>query len=334
MNFPLSLLFKRCITTDHDYGCNNADSTYEFSRESGMAFVGFLGESISSPMHRRARRGQGAYGVKVFDFARPQGQVVVPDHEAQIDPDLDGVLSDAPSYSNKSVAVFVLDIRTHKIPWKKGSAACLPDYDGDFLGEQQWLWFETAIRRSRAAVNVVVNGLQVHANIFPNANVAEAWGKFPVAQQRLYDAVLQEGVEAPILISGDVHMTQFMRKDCTPRGTPGDSPRSLVEFTTSGMTHSWGTLSSPLRGGIESKPSWLQYYHSFVAQAFMTLHHHLCPRTDLMKADKSAITSGVLDNGAVKGLQYSLAKNFGGEYPFDAPSMDCMDDIGWHGLHG
>jgi hypothetical protein len=239
----IRLLFFSLIYKDHDYGCNNADSTYEFSRESGISFVEFLGLPKSSAMSARARQGLGVYGVKVFDFSRPRGQEGLSDLEARIDPDMDGVFDDVPtglpSYSmNHSVAVFVLDVRTNKSPWKKGKEAYRPDYEGDFLGEAQWQWFETAIRRSRAAVNVIVNGLQVHSNLYPDPNVAEAWGKFPTSQQRLYNIVLQEGIKAPILISGDVHMTQFMRKDCISNQ---DDPvvrrkqRALIEMTTSGM---------------------------------------------------------------------------------------------------
>lgn len=222
--------------SDHDYGCNNGDSTFEHGRESGMAFVDFLGLPEGSAMRRRAYRGHGVYGVKLFDFSRPAGQEEVPDAEARIDPDVVGAPGDSTlTYSaTHSVAVFVLDVRTNKSPWSKDRSKT--DYEGDFLGERQWWWFENAIRNSRAAVNVVVNGLQVHANIIGDPNIAEAWGKFPSAQQRLYDALLQDGVESPVLISGDVHMTELSRKDCIPaNGLAIETPRPLVEMTTSGM---------------------------------------------------------------------------------------------------
>jgi len=309
---------------DHDYGCNNADRTYEFRYESGMAFVNFLGQPHDSPMFMRARDGYGVYGVKLFDFDRPEGRREVDDREAGIDPDIvypeDHDYSFVPSYSNKTVAVFVLDIRTHKSPWKTGSAAYLPDYEGDFLGERQWKWFETALKRSRASVNVVVNGLQVHANRFPNGNIAEAWGKFPRAQQRLFDALLQDGVQSPILISGDVHMTQMMRKDCVRKEDYDATPRPLVEMTTSGMPHSWGSITSPPRSDPKYKPGWSQRYRSFVARTMMNTMHLVCPWTDVIEFPYDVM---VPDNGVGKGighalpkLQYNLEKNFG-ELEFD-----------------
>ena len=298
--------------SDHDYGCNNADGTFAFKRESAQAYVDFIGESRDSPMSRRARAGHGVYGVKLFDFDRPEGQHLVPDHEAGIDPDIE-LQPHSQGFSwNKTVAVFVLDCRTHKTPWKKGFAAYRPDYEGDFLGERQWNWFETAISRSKASVNVVVNGLQIHGDRFPDGNVAEAWGKYPRAQQRLFDAMLQDGVEAPILISGDVHMAQLSRKDCSSRST--GRVKSLVEMTTSGMTHSWGSLSSPPTDDPSSKPTIYQRYQSFLSGSMMQLLHLISPWTELMvsetASDGSLHESGGAE-GATTGKQYSLEKNFG-----------------------
>ncbi|CAB9496460.1 PhoD-like phosphatase [Seminavis robusta] len=312
---------------DHDYGCNNADKTFEHRYEAGLEFVEFLGQPADSPMSRRAQAGMGVYGVKLFDFARPKGQQEVPDEEALIDPHvLDNGNATAvpvfPAYSNQSVAVFVLDVRSNKSPWKQGSAAYIPDFEGDMLGEDQWQWFEAAISRSRAAVNVVVSGLQHHANIFPEPNIAESWTRFPSSQQRLFDAMLQDGVQAPILVSGDVHMSQLMRKDCARIDGTSKQRRSLVEMTTSGMTHSWGTVSSPPLSNPNEKPSLQERYKSFAARVTMHVLHAVSPWTDLLVSQPSTeeATAGLFPNGggegAKDGLQYSLEKNFG-ELEFD-----------------
>ena len=288
-----------------------------------MEFVEFLGQPVDSPMSRRAQAGMGVYGVKLFGFSRPQGQQEVPDEEALIDPHVPDngnvtTFTAMPTYSNQSVAVFVLDVRSNKSPWKQGSAAYIPDYEGDMLGGEQWQWFETAIGRSRAAVNVVVSGLQHHANIFPEPNIAESWSRFPSAQQRLYDAMLQEGVQAPILISGDVHMTQLMRKDCERFDGSTSQRRSLVEMTTSGMTHSWGTMSSPPQSNPNQKPSLQERYESFVSMVTMEVLHAVSPWTDLLisQPTKDGLHPNGGGEGAREGLQYSLEKNFG-ELEFD-----------------
>jgi hypothetical protein len=260
-------------------------------------------------MRLRAQRGPGVYGVKLFDFDRPVGSQLVPDFEACIDPDICTERPAFPMYSNKTVAIFVLDVRTHKTPWKQGAAAFRPDLEGDFLGERQWKWLEAASLRSSASVNIVVNGLQVHANRFPNPHIAESWDKFPRSRQRLYDLLLQPGFNAPVLVSGDVHMTQMMRKDCVSADLSGRS-RSLMELTTSGMTHSWGSLAS----SNDRQASWKDRYTRFAASTLMNVMHSLCPWTELLKASPNEV---LVEAGETKpGLQFSLQKNFG-EVEFD-----------------
>lgn len=307
-----------CLATDHDYGCNNADRTFPYKLESAKAFVDFIGEPKGSAMNKRARAGHGVYGVKLFDFERPRGQQLIPEDIAGIDPDVESRFDSSllNLHSNKTVAVFVLDCRSNKTPWKAGTDAFRPDYKGDFLGERQWSWFETAIRSSPASINVVVNGLQVHGDRFPDGNVAESWSKYPKAQQRLFDALLQSGVEAPILISGDVHMAQFSRKDC--RNARTNNVQSLFEMTTSGMTHSWGAYSSPPTNNLDYKASLKEQYESFFASTLMQILHLLCPWTDLMISKPSE--NGLYENGGAEGAktgtQFSLQKNFG-ELQFD-----------------
>ena len=55
-----------------------------------------------------------------------------------------------------------MDIRTHKTPWPgKILQTFWKDPDGDFLGEEQWQWFETAIGRSKAAVNMAMRSVAI-----------------------------------------------------------------------------------------------------------------------------------------------------------------------------
>lgn len=201
-------------------------------------------------MRQRAAAGDGVYGVVVFDFARQEEEyasVLLTDDEAGIDPD--GDTATPLPLSDKSVAVFAIDVRSNKTPWNQNKERKMDDYQGDFLGEKQWQWLETALARSTAAVNIVVSGLQVHTDRFVNGKVAEEWSRFPVAQHRLYQAMLQPNVQTPFFVSGDVHMGEFLRRDCqrgnqndkTTTTTTSSPKRSLIEMTTSGMTHSWGT---------------------------------------------------------------------------------------------
>jgi phosphodiesterase/alkaline phosphatase D-like protein len=261
---------------DHDYGCNNADRTYPYKYESGMAFSNFLNLSPQSKMYLRAQAGHGVYGVKLFDFTRPAGREEISESDAGIDADI--VLPDilprsqttrmvngnhTPSrfsrfsqqqqhymYSNRTVAVFVLDVRTNKTPWKKGFYERYhPDIEGDFLGERQWMWLQESMRRSSATIHIIVTGLQIHAYRFPDGNIAESWAHYPTAQQRLFDIVLSSSTAAPILISGDVHMAQLLRKDCVrkvDRHQQQVQQRSLVEMTTRYVLFYWFVLGESL----------------------------------------------------------------------------------------
>lgn len=276
---------------DHDYGTNNGDVTFPLKRESAIAFVDFIGEAPDSPMGVRARNAHGVYGVKVVDFERPFGSQVLSERESGLDPDVEVNDGEQVPYSSRSVAIFVLDVRSWKSPWTKRSL----DPSGDFLGERQWKWLEEALSRSKAAVNIVVQGLQVHADRHPVANIAEAWSRFPRAQQRLYDLLLEQDVPS-ILVSGDVHMAELMRKDCRK----GDQVKSLLEVTTSGMTHAWGTrfCSRPTSNFL------CRYsYANWVLKQSMHFAHYINPLNDIIISDQGE-------------MQYSLELNFA-EYDFD-----------------
>ena len=255
-------------------------------------------------LQERAEQGKGLYGVKVFDFAR--GRLPLSDEEAGLEP----ALNPAAPFSNRSVAIFTLDCRSNKTPWPSNTRFLSTrddDMNGDFLGEEQWAWFEEAISRSTAAVNIVVQGLQVHADKFTDGNVAEEWSRFPRAQHRLYQALLKAS-GAPILVSGDVHMAEILRRDCRNLGQKEEDSitRPLYEVTTSGLTHSWGTsvCSRPKESSslCESK-----LFNRAVALG-MHWAHHSGAWKDIVDLKES--------QGGKTGLQYSLLRNFA-EMEFD-----------------
>lgn len=170
---------------DHDFGINNGDNMFPFGKENGWEFTKFLGlTKETSAMGRRAANGLGVYGVQVYDFSSLANKTANPrlltDLEARIDPDVvdetGWIINDEASSNNQLVAVFVLDVRTNKTPWKNTFPERYSmDAEGDFLGEEQWKWFENAIGRSNASVNIVVSGIQVHAPWFYDSNKIENW---------------------------------------------------------------------------------------------------------------------------------------------------------------
>ena len=288
---------------DHDYGINNGDRDYPYRKEAGIAFVDFLQHENHvdlSLMRQRAAAGKGIYGVKVFDFAADR---VLTDREAGIDPE-SGVESSR--LSDQSVAVFTLDVRSNKTPWKKDYRKHIRDYEADFLGKEQWEWLEEALSRSTATVNIIVNGLQVHADRFYDGNLVENWSEFPRAQHRLYQAIFDSGVSSPILVSGDVHMSEMMRKDCQKLGAPEDARRMLLEVTTSGLTHSWGTHTC-------ARPNTGKACNNVYIQKSLGVGMHVA---HVNRMWKDLLDMEPAEEGAKAGLQYSLELNFA-EFDFD-----------------
>ena len=168
---------------------------------------GAYGVQLFDFSSRRGWKRKGDAGDVVPPSSSPsQPSRVMWGGEAGIDPDV--VLYDVPpNYSTtRSVAIFALDVRSNKTPCPKGrqrrGAPASPasnatggvptsssdDDDDDvgpgtgvddtpefdFLGRHQWEWLRSALNNSRAAVNIVVSGLQVHPERFPNVgNVVE-----------------------------------------------------------------------------------------------------------------------------------------------------------------
>ena len=310
---------------DHDMGMNNADETFEFKVESAIKFVEFMGISSSDIMYQRAKKGLGVYGIKVFDFDYSlRRNYLVDDIEAGIDPDIVGYEKNTRGhYVSRRFSVIVLDVRSFKTPWGDGLDAYRANYKGDFLGETQWKWLNAVLKNSNAEVNIIVNGLQVHPFRHPNSNLAENWSQFPTSRQRLYDTILQSGARAPLLISGDVHMAQLMRKDCwlRTRDERDNTVAPLIEFTTSGMTHAWGTCFAST---MKFHTTWKYYPMHFLSKTVMSLAHWIMPMPDLINShnvQKSSTTEeNIYENGggegAKQGKQYSLELNFG-EIEFD-----------------
>lgn len=304
---------------DHDYGSNNADGTFPYKVQNAKEYVRFLDSPKDTFYYQRAQTGKGIYGVQVWDFARPEGDQLLSDLEAGLEPDLPFDTNDT-TLSEQSVAVFVLDVRSFKTPWKKSTKGRFqPDFDGDFLGEEQWNWFEEAISRSRARVNVIVQGLNVHSYQM-TANNREDWTKYPTAQHRLYQAVLQPNVRNPIFVSGDVHYAQFMRKDCRKAtgGSGEQQVRPLLDVVTSGMSHSVGTGGCP----VPHQYATCQVPHqSWAVRNAWKFWLQTAPSTGMVLADDGEIST----NG---GRQFSLALNFA-ELEFDW--VNDMLHISWMG---
>jgi len=100
------------------------------------------------------------------------------------------------------------------------------DYDGSFLGEEQWKWLEGVLRTSKATHHILVSSVQV----LTSNPMVESWGHFPSELRRLIGLLKKTIPSNLIILSGDVHFAEAL-------GSRGD----IIELTSSGLTHSIGT---------------------------------------------------------------------------------------------
>eukprot|EP00797_Seminavis_robusta_P011025 Sro1822_g299810.2 (267) ;mRNA; r:6355-7155 len=145
--------------------------------------------------------------------------------------------------------------------------------------------------------------------------------------------MLQDHVKAPILVSGDVHLAQLLRKDCQlfhhhatkqqAEPVSQSKPKMLLEVTSSGMTHSWGASWG---GHICARPRSLFLCRTPHVRWAAKLGMHLgqwingkkvwTELVDLSSAAQTDETMVVPAGEGKLGLQYELNLNFG-EFEFD-----------------
>jgi alkaline phosphatase D len=109
----------------------------------------------------------------------------------------------------------------------------LPNIEGTVLGEDQWVWLEKELTQSDADIHLIGSSIQA----IPNDHGYEKWGNFPNERQRLFDLIVKTAPARPIILSGDRHIAEFSKINLKGLSYP------LYEFTSSGLTHSWNTLS-------------------------------------------------------------------------------------------
>jgi alkaline phosphatase D len=72
------------------------------------------------------------------------------------------------------------------------------------LGEQQWRWLETQLRRP-ARIRIIASSIQV----LPEFSGWEAWANFPFEKKRLLGLIEKNRADGVIFISGDRHFAEI-----------------------------------------------------------------------------------------------------------------------------
>ncbi|WP_439881129.1 alkaline phosphatase D family protein [Pontibacter sp. MBLB2868] len=181
------------VWDDHDYGKNDAGKEFKMKEESEKLFWDFIGEPANSPR----RQQEGVYSAHTYG---PEG---------------------------KQVKVILLDSRYNRDSLERINGVYQVNATGDMLGEEQWQWLEKQLRESKAAINIIGNGIQV----LPEEQVYEKWGNFPKSRERLLKLIADSGAKGVMLLSGDRHIAEISKTNLPGMSYP------LYEITSSGLTH-------------------------------------------------------------------------------------------------
>ena len=140
-------------------------------------------------------------------------------------------------YGYQKILLILLDNRYFKEPYKNNPDPKQRYYPnpGLLLGESQWKWLENLLSSSDARVHLFGSGIQFLSDQHPY----EKWENFPNAKARMRELILKYNVKNPVFLSGDRHIAELSKTDLTPA-------KSLFDFTSSGITHSYNVLQNEI----------------------------------------------------------------------------------------
>ncbi len=116
------------------------------------------------------------------------------------------------SFDGGRVKVVLLDVRFNRS-------------ENGVLGEEQWQWLEKELVEDSHEIKLLVSPIQVFMFDRP---LQEKFSQHWPSYERL--AAMINRANGVIVLSGDVHMSSFLRSDC-------GLSYNVTEFTSSGLTH-------------------------------------------------------------------------------------------------
>jgi alkaline phosphatase D len=190
---------------DHDFGNNDGGKYVEFKDDAKRYFLEFLDEPENSVRYARA----GVYAS--YDFGS--------------------------ELKRNLVRIILLDVRYFRDDIEP------LDMSRSMLGEEQWKWLEEQFRDSPARVHLIGTGVQfisdgkslLSQGVTKGRIWGESWGNFPADRQRLINLIGKYRAPGVIFLSGDVHMAELYKLQCSNVGYP------LYDITSSSLSHSWTT---------------------------------------------------------------------------------------------
>lgn len=190
---------------DHDYGLNDGGEEFEQKEESQQLFLDFM--QVPAESNRRGQ--EGVYASHTYKT------------------------------THGNVKVLVLDTRFFRSPLEKDSDPnrrykANQTENATILGETQWKWLEKELNESEADFNLIISSIQ----FLSSEHGFESWGNFPMEIEKMNQFILDSEAKGVMVLSGDRHISEFSRTNLKGMAYP------LVDFTSSGLTHSYSEFKS------------------------------------------------------------------------------------------
>ena len=191
---------------DHDYGKNDAGAEWEKKDEAKEILLDFLEVSEDDP--RRSR--EGVYYSQIVNAGKG------------------------------SIKLIYLDTRYFRTELKRSDVKGRRyddwplDHDGTMLGETQWSWLEKELEDDSADFTVIISSVQ----FLSKEHGWEKWMNFPGEVERFKSLLKAAKAKNIMILSGDRHMAEISVDKDAGLSYP------LVDFTSSGLTHTWPHFST------------------------------------------------------------------------------------------
>lgn len=160
------------VWDDHDFGDNDAGSSFLKKEESRKLLFDFL----NLPKNHPAQKREGAFQSYCFGVG------------------------------SQKICLYLLDVRYFKEDYESDPSPSqrYKKNKGLLLGKSQWDWLENELKSNDAVVNLFAGGIQ----LISSEHAYEKWANFPLAQKRFFDLLAQYKIKTPLYLSGDRHIAE------------------------------------------------------------------------------------------------------------------------------
>ncbi|NND63780.1 MAG: alkaline phosphatase family protein [Flavobacteriaceae bacterium] len=186
---------------DHDYGLNDAGSEWSKKQQAKDIFLDFLEVPEEDVRRKRA----GVYTSEMYQTEKGSLKLILLDTRWFRD-----------SLRKSSNPNWRYD------PWEENSNLTI-------LGDEQWNWLENELKDGKPDFTLIVSSIQ----FLSDNHGWEKWANFPSEVKRM-ETLLKSAVSRNVLfLSGDRHLAEISVATYPEISYP------IVDFTSSGMTHTW-----------------------------------------------------------------------------------------------